>query len=86
MPELPRFYISAMKLHLVLATAAVIGCTRPQTVPQSQQTTPEVTSLVATQRVEYIDTVARETMIVQHPNGTLFVGGYGGPWAGSDTT
>jgi photosystem II stability/assembly factor-like uncharacterized protein len=38
-----------------------------------------VASLVQEQRVDHIDQAAREPAIVQHPNGTLFVSGYGSP-------
>jgi len=31
------------------------------------------------QRVDHIDVVAREPMVVEHPNGALFVAGYGEP-------
>ena len=36
--------------------------------------------LVLAQRVAQVDTEAAEPMIVEHPNGTLFVAGIGGPW------
>jgi imidazolonepropionase-like amidohydrolase len=37
-------------------------------------------TLVLTQRVAQVDTEAAEPMIVEHPNGTLFAAGIGGPW------
>lgn len=46
------------------------------------------TSLVPTQRVEHLDVVGREPMLAEHPNGTLFVAGYGEPrptlWKSTD--
>jgi hypothetical protein len=40
---------------------------------------PTVPSLVQLQRVDHVDKAAREPAIGQHPNGTLFVTGYGSP-------
>lgn len=37
------------------------------------------TTLVMAAPVEHVDVLAREPMVVQHPDGTLFVSGYGGP-------
>ena len=43
-------------------------------------------SLKLTARVDYLDTVAREPMIAVHPNGTLFVTGFGSQVTGTDWT
>jgi hypothetical protein len=40
---------------------------------------PTVPSLVQLQRVDHLDEAAREPAIGKHPNGTLFVTGYGSP-------
>ncbi len=62
---------------IVLALALIAGCA-----------TSRVTTLVPTQRVEHIDVVGREPMLVEHPGGALFVAGYGEPrptlWKSSD--
>ena len=46
------------------------------------------TTLWVAQRVDHIDAVAREPMVVEHPNGALFVAGYWEPrptlWKSSD--
>lgn len=40
---------------------------------------PRGARLVLVQRVDHIDVVGREPMVVEHPDGTLFVAGYGEP-------
>lgn len=39
---------------------------------------PASASLVLSDAVDHVDRLAREPMVVEHPNGTLFVTGYGG--------
>ncbi|HUR82026.1 MAG TPA: sialidase family protein [Thermoanaerobaculia bacterium] len=58
-----------MRKLLVLALLAGCASVHPT----------RVTELVRVQRVEHIDLVAREPMLVEHPDGTLFVAGYGTP-------
>jgi hypothetical protein len=45
-------------------------------------------TIIVTERVDHLDVVAREPMVVEHPNGTLFVSGYGAPrptlWKSTD--
>ena len=55
------------------ALALCIGCATP--VSRSSDPRASGTLRVA-QRVEHLDRAAREPMVVQHPNGTLFVAGY----------
>ena len=43
------------------------------------QNPPPPSSLTLSAPVDHVDDLAREPMIVQHPNGTLFVTGYGTP-------
>src|SRR5687767_8791435 len=58
-------------LALAVVTTLVAGCASSPTAPPD--------GLTVVQRVEHIDVVAREPMLVEHPNGTLFVAGYGEP-------
>jgi hypothetical protein len=50
----------------VFAAALVLGCASTAR-----------DGLVPVQRVEHLDAIAREPMFVEHPDGTLFVSGYG---------
>ncbi len=55
----------------LLAVVAIIGsCAR------GEAPTP-ATTLVVADRVDHLDVLAREPMVVEHPDGTLFVSGYG---------
>jgi hypothetical protein len=54
-----------------------------QSLQQSGAPGPQEGRLVVARHVEHIDTVARELAVIQHPNGTLFVAGYGGIWTDS---
>lgn len=40
---------------------------------------PDAKSLILSEPIEHLDGLAREPMVVEHPNGTLFVTGYGTP-------
>ena len=67
-----------MKNWLVVALL-IVGCaTRPT----------RVTELSLAERVEHVDLIAREPMLVEHSNGTLFLSGYGSNfptlWKSSD--
>ena len=44
----------------------------------------QVQPLALSEPVHHLDTLAREPMVVQHPNGTLFVSGYGSQVTGVD--
>ncbi len=57
-------------LMAILAGGAVTGC-RGATEP--------ATGLALSTPVEHVEKLAREPMIVEHPDGTLFVTGYGEP-------
>jgi hypothetical protein len=66
----------------VAAVALVIGCARARTNARSDsQPANEARALVLARRVVQVDTEAGEPMIVEHPDGTLFVVGMGGPWS-----
>lgn len=49
------------------------------TLALSQTPISAFSSLVLLQRVDHVDEAAREPAIVEHPDGTLFVTGYGSP-------
>lgn len=59
--------------------ALLAGCT---------SVAPPAANLTVAQRVEHLDIIAREPMLVEHPNGALFVAGYGAPrptlWTSTD--
>jgi hypothetical protein len=61
-----------MHIGITAALGLCIGCAA---VSRSSDQ-PSANTLRVTQRVEHLDRAAREAMIVQHPNGTLFVTGY----------
>jgi hypothetical protein len=74
-------------IHACLLAAIAGACTHgAASLKSAEPSDAHHNSLALVQHVTNIDTVAREIMMVQHPNGTLFLGGYGGVWAGNDTT
>lgn len=54
---------------------AAVACAAGGRPPAAARPEP---TLALVQRVEHVDTLARESMVVEHPDGTLFVAGYGG--------
>jgi hypothetical protein len=71
---------------LFILVAAIAACSVPPRVSSGVMSgTVGRTALVVAERVDVIDTLARETMVVEHPGGTLFVAGYGGPFAPTDS-
>lgn len=60
-------------LYLVLFASFLGGCA------SGGRDEDATAALVLTQRVEHIDVPAREPMVVERPDGTLFVAGYGSP-------
>jgi len=74
-------HITRQVITLSIATLIVVtGCAlaRVHDSPPSQSVTNA--PLLLTQRVAQVDTEAAEPMIVEHPDGILFVAGVGGPW------
>ena len=55
------------------------ACLAALATPTAGSSAPHPATLVLAQRVDHIDVVAREPMVAEHPNGTLFVAGYGEP-------
>jgi len=73
--------IGAVTATVMATVAAVTACTCSQLRSRTiAQPVIDARTLVLTQRVAQTDTEAAEPMIVEHPNGTLFVAGMGGPW------
>jgi len=66
----------------VVAVALAAGCASIPPAPTAAR------AMGLVQRVEHIDVVGREPMVVEHPNGALFVAGYGEPrptlWKSAD--
>ncbi len=59
---------------VISAPAAVIS---PPAIRALSPASPQSQTLVAAEPVHHLDVDAREPMLVQHPDGTLFVAGYG---------
>jgi BNR/Asp-box repeat. len=80
-----------MRLKPIAFAGAIVtmanACSHtPGAQPPARQRNSLRGHLVVMQHVIHVDTVAREMMMVRHPSGALFVAGYGGVWAGSDTS
>lgn len=72
---------------VVLASVVLAGCGRDTARTETTvAVSPE--SLTTSRPVEHLDKLAREAMIVEHPDGSLFVTGYGSPtpalWKSAD--
>ena len=67
-----------MALCLVVATQCRRSGGEGNTAPQTEP--PWTLTLAAP--IDHLDVVAREPMIVEHPDGTLFVGGFGASYIG----
>src|SRR5438552_6015404 len=65
------------KALLVGFCAMFSACSRPDD-PQATPRSMERATLVANP-FDHVDSSAREPMLVEHPDGSLFVSGYGGP-------
>ena len=70
----------------VLCLAVMSGCRRSGDVGRAAPETVSSWTLSMAAPIEHLDVVAREPMIVEHPDGTLFVSGYGAAFmSGKDT-
>ena len=67
------FLMGTMAMCLV----AVTQCQRSGDVRRTAPESVPPWTLTLAAPIEHLDVVAREPMIVEHPDGTLFVGGYG---------
>ena len=69
-------------LSIVFGTLALFGCGGAATVPENDSDADPAaafpTELAFQQPVHHLEGLAREPMVVEHPDGTLFVSGYGG--------
>jgi hypothetical protein len=62
---------------MVLCLVAVTGCRRSSEGRHGAPETAPPWTLTMAAPIEHLDVVAREPMIVEHPDGTLFVAGFG---------
>ena len=66
---------SGFRVLFCLSVCVLAGCEgEPEASPHKA-----APQLVLSEPVEHVEDLAREPMIVQHPDGTLFVAGYGAP-------
>ena len=61
----------------LLCLAAMTGCQRSRDVDRAAPKTAPLWTLTLAAPIDHLDAPAREPMIVEHPDGTLFVSGYG---------
>jgi hypothetical protein len=62
---------------IVLSLVAISACQRSGEVRRAALETAPPWTLTLAAPIDHLDVVAREPMIVEHPDGTLFVSGYG---------
>jgi hypothetical protein len=62
---------------MVLCLVSVVACRRSGDVGRAAPETAPPWTLTLAAPIEHLDVAAREPMIVEHPDGTLFVSGYG---------
>ena len=62
---------------MVLSLVAISACQRSGDVQRAAPETAPPWTLTLAAPIDHLDVVAREPMIVGHPDGTLFVSGYG---------
>ena len=71
---------------LILCFIALPGCRRSGEVGQAETETAAPWALSISSPIDHLDVVAREPMIVEHPDGTFFVAGYGAAWISGKRT
>ena len=71
---------------MVLCLVAGTDCRRSSERERAAPRTEPLWTLSLSSPVDHLDMVAREPMIVEHPDGTLFVGGFGAPRMGQQQT
>jgi len=62
---------------VVMSLVVMAGCKRSGDIGHGAAETTAPWTLSLSAPVDHLDVVAREPMIVEHPDGTLFVSGYG---------
>ncbi|HJR58306.1 MAG TPA: sialidase family protein [Vicinamibacterales bacterium] len=68
-----------MTMRAVIAVAGCLALAGCRTEPAGSAATAPPTAIVLTAPVEHLDGLAREPMVVEHPDGSVFVTGYGTP-------
>lgn len=68
----------------LLVLAACASKPSDDQIPTAAASQPDPPSLGLAKPIHHLDSVAREPMLVEHPNGTLFVSGYGSQVTGVD--
>ncbi len=68
---MPRQRVRNLAILILLCTVAGSGCSGFGRRPAP--------ALIVADPVDHLDSLAREPMVVEHPDGTLFVSGYGAP-------
>ncbi|HME08402.1 MAG TPA: sialidase family protein [Bryobacteraceae bacterium] len=75
--------LSALPVCLAVTLAGWVafslGCARVSSHGSVPLSALPASTLVVADRVDHLDVLAREPMVVEHPDGTLFVSGYGQP-------
>jgi hypothetical protein len=61
----------------LLCLAAMTGCQRSRDLDRAAPETAPVWTLTLATPIDHLEVVAREPMILEHPDGSLFVGGFG---------
>jgi len=79
-----RWLVASGATVLYLVTMA--ACRRSGEAPRAPYETAPPWTLTLAAPIDHLDVVAREPMIVEHPEGTLFVGGYGGTFMSGKKT
>lgn len=72
-----RVSLSVLPFCCVIVSYSCAHVTNHGIVTQSSKAA--VSTLVVVDSVDHLDALAREPMVVEHPDGTLFVSGYGDP-------
>jgi len=71
---------------LVLCLVVISACRRSGEVGRAGPKAAPPWTLTLAAPIDYLDMVAREPMIVEHPDGTLFVSGFGASYIGEKRT
>jgi hypothetical protein len=69
-----------------LCFVILAGCRRSGDVNRAASQTASPWTLTLAGPIDHLDLVAREPMIVEHPDGTLFIAGYGAAWISGKPT
>jgi len=85
--------MNARKIKLLLPSGAMVlsfvvitGCQRSREVGRAAPEAAPSWTLIMAAPINHLDMAAREPMIVEHPDGSLFVGGFGASYIGEKRT